>query len=208
MSESSTEKATEPVAPEAKQSEAKVPVAAVAKERAEKRAARAEADDLRQKLAEVQEQSQQNQSPIDMKALLDTLGQFVIEQSEAAAAKAIAPVKAEAEKFKTAAALGLNPAQADELARVKEKWQGMDDAKALVLARMEKPELFPAPARPSSGRGPVTGLPPGGDSMERTGPSQDDFVAKMNAATDPSEKQKFATMELFRRFDAARKSRG
>lgn len=203
MSESSpeTSEAQGAVAPEQKtETKATVPVAAVAKERAEKRAARAEADSLKQKLAEVQEQNQ----GIDMTTLIETLGPFIAELTEAAAQKAIAPLQAEAQKLKTAVSLGLNPAQADELARVKTQWPGMDDAKALVLAKMEKPDLFPAPQRSPINRSPVTGLPPGGDSMMRSGSDPADLMAKISASKDPAERQQLATQEFTRRINLAR----
>jgi hypothetical protein len=176
MSESSAEKKPEgQEVPKAEAAEAKVPVSALAKERAEKRTARKEVEDLKQQLATKQDQ----QAPFDMDAFLGTLGQFVMEQSEAAAKSAVAPLQAEAEKFKTAVELGLNKDQAEAIAAVRDKFPGMTPEQAHVLARSEQPQLFPQSRTGAQPRLP-TGLPPGGDSQVRNAPKQEDLVAKAN----------------------------
>jgi hypothetical protein len=177
MSESSAEEAKGQEAPKAEAEKAKVPVEVVGKLRAEKRTALQEVEQLKQKLAQQQEQQGQ---PFDMDAFLGTLSPLLTEIAQKAAAEAVAPVKAEADKFKTAVELGLNKDQADAIAKYREAHPTLTAEQAFKMAKDELPKLFP-PVR--SGMQPPrlpSGLPPGGDSEIRNAPKQEDLVAKAN----------------------------
>lgn len=200
MSESSTE-IKQPETPEAPKAENKVPVEAVAKERAEKRAARAEADAAKQELAKLKEQTP---DPDELLSAFNNAKQAIKAEAEAAVTQQLAPFKAEAAKWKSAAALGLNEPQADALMEVKAKYQGMPDAQALMIARTEKPDLFPRVAPPSFAQSAIGGIPPGGDSPFRSAGQQDDFMAKMQGAKDQSEKTHWAEQEFMRRIQKLR----
>lgn len=196
MSESSPE--VKQAAQDAQPAEKKqVPVEAVAKERAEKRAARAEADALKEELSKVK-QSQE----IDVDALAKSLDEITTARVESAVQLALKPFKDEADKWKSAAALGLNEAQADVLQAIKTQWPGMPDDRALALARIEKPDLFPVQQQ---ARTFPNGLPVTGDSLSRSSPDKEDYRAQMHAAKDPALKQQLAEKAFYQIINNARK---
>lgn len=196
MSESSTEKAGEPVAPQ----QNKVPVEAIAKERAEKREARAEVETLKQELA-----AKQKQTDTEMAALIESLGPYVADMVAKATETALKPVKDEADLLKTAIKHGLNEDQAAALAKLKAETPGLTDARALTILRAEMPEQFKQPAQ--TRQAPVTGFIPSGPSQARNEGTDQDFLAKMLEAKksgNGAEAQRFATLELHRRVAALR----
>jgi hypothetical protein len=197
-----TDSSTEPKGSDAPQGKT-VPVAAVAEARAEKRAAKAEADELRQKLAELEKQNPQ----LDIATMVKTMTELTLAQAKAAVEAELRPVQDEVTKWRTAAQYGLNEQQADAVAAVRAKYPGMDDKAALAVVQSEKPDLFPRPAASSERR--FNGvIPVGGDSMLREAPQSEDFMAKMRAAVannDPAQATHWAEQEFFRRIGLARK---
>lgn len=118
---------------------------------------------------------------LDLDALISSLAQASAQQAQEAAKEAIRPFEERERKWRTAATLGLNEAQADQVAAVMGKYEGMTDKEALALARVQKPDLFPTP--PQNAQRPVFGgMPVGGDSLARSTPEQPDFMSKMKAA--------------------------
>ena len=196
MSESSTEtNAGEPVAPQTN----KVPVQAIAKERAEKREARAEADQLKQELA-----ASKTRTESEMAALIESLGPYVTDMVTKATEQALQPARAEVALLKTAISHGLNEEQANALAKIKAEMPGITDQRALTLLRAEMPDKFAQPRQAPT----ITGFTPSGDSPMRQQGQTEDFLAKMQEAQkagNRADAQKYATLELFRRVDAARR---
>lgn len=198
MSESSPENQTEDQTPGVPEEGKKVPVEAVAKERAEKRAARAEADKLKEELAKRQE------SNFSMESLANLLAELVPQQVEAAVSASLRPLQDEVAKSKMAVALGLNEAQADAVNAVKSKYAGIPAEDALILARREKPDLFPQPKQNPWNPSVHTGMPVTGDSPLRGQPSTETYESRLAKAQSPAERTQLAQAELFRRVMAAR----
>lgn len=199
MTDSSTEESGK--VPQEGAESRKVPVEAVAKERAEKRAARAEVTKLNEELENVRKTATLDEDT------LNTITTQLAEEAKRAVAAELKPVQDEVSKWKMAATLGLSEPQADKVMELRMKNPGLSENQALVLAKAEHADLFPANAprswSPAHGGLPVSGNP------ERMG-SDPDFVAKMNDAAnrgDRSAAQHFAKEEALRRFRAAFNSR-
>jgi len=179
----------------------KVPVEAVAKERAEKRAARAEATKLSEELENVRKTATLDEET------LSTITEKLAEEAKRAVAAELKPVQDEVAKWKMAATLGLNEAQADKVMELRMKNPGLSENQALVLAKADHADLFPANTSrswsPAHG-----GLPVSGNPERMTG--EPDFVAKMNEAAGKGDRrsaQHYAEQEALRRFRAAFLSR-
>lgn len=203
MSESSTEKPVGEAQAE-QQEDKKVPVAAVAKERAEKRAARAEADALHQELTKLKEQNPQ----LDMQQVVQALNEISEVRSQAAAQAAVKPLQEQMEKWKMAAQLGLSEAQADFVNSVRAKFPAATETQALLLARTEKPDLFPqaTPSVQQTNR-PLPGFAVTGDSPFRNVSDKPDFMSKIAEAEKAGDKkgaQHWAEQEFVRRITARR----
>jgi hypothetical protein len=179
----------------------KVPVEAVAKERAEKRAARAEVTKLNEELENVRKTATIDEDT------LNSITMQLAEEAKKAVAAELKPMQDEVAKYKMAMTLGLSEPQADKVMELRMKNPGLSESQALVLAKAEHGDLFPANAprswSPAHGGLPVSGNP------ERMG-SEPDYVAKMNEAASRGDRhsaQKFAQEEALRRFRAAFLSR-
>lgn len=203
MSESSTEKPGTETQVEA-QEDKKVPVAALAKERAEKRAARSEADALHQELTKLKDQNPQ----LDMTQVLQALNEISDVRSQAAAQAAVKPLQEQMEKWKMAAQLGLNESQADYLNGVRAKYPGMPETQAMLIARNEKPDLFPsAPPSGQQAPRPLPGFAVSGDSPFRSMSDKPDFMSKIvesEKAGDKKAAQHWSEQEFFRRIGQRR----
>lgn len=108
------------------------------------------------------EQLKKGSQPIDVQEITKTLTEVAMAAAEAQ----VAPFKAEAEKYKLAATLGLNDERQIEAISGYIK-KGLDPEEALTLARQKHKDLFPKEARPFDPR--MAGaIPPGGLSAART----------------------------------------
>lgn len=203
MAESSTEDGAPN--PETKGDEQrKVPVEALAKERAEKRAARDEAKKLTEELETVRKTA--TISAEDYAKLAEELA----EEARKAVEAELQPYRADVAKYKMAMQLGLNEPQADKLMEIKTKNPGLTDQQALLLARADHQDLFPANAPQSSFTRVHGGLPVSGNPESRMGNDQPNFVEKMKEARkvgDIAGAQHFAREEALNRFRKAFTSR-
>jgi len=202
MSESSTEQ-KQPEVQDAQKAEKQVPVEAVGKARADKRAAQAEAAAAKKELAEIKEQA----DPDGLLAAFNDAKAALQEQAKAEVAKELAPVRAEVAKWKAAVALGLNEPQAEAVMAVRDKYPGMPEQQALMIARAEKPDLFPMVSPPPFNPSVNGGIPTGGDSPYRSAPQQEDYMAKISEAKKAGDQPKathYAEQEFFRRINKLR----
>jgi len=170
-----------------------VPVAALADQRAKTRAAKSELEAAQAELAKAKEQ----QFPIDMDSLVQTLAAETRKTVEAE----LAPLRAEANKYKMAAAYGLNEDQASKVMELRQKNPGLSDQQALTLARADHPDVFPQPSQPTWSRALHGGLPVSGTAAPA--PQNEDFTAKMHAAREKQDwagAQHFAEQEALRRY--------
>jgi hypothetical protein len=194
--ESSTEKNDknpETTPPGGEQGDKTVPVAALAEQRAKTRAAKSDLEAAQAELAKAKEQ----QFPIDMDSLVQKLAAETRKTGEAE----LAPLRAEANKYKMAAAFGLSEDQATKVMELRDKNPGLTDKQALTLAQAEHQDLFPQPSQPTWNRALHGGLPVSGQAQ--TAPRNEDFVAKMNAAREKQDwagTQHFAEQEALRRY--------
>lgn len=199
MSETSSEKPAD--SQDAGRSEdRKVPIAAVAKERAEKRAAREEATELRGELEKAK--SVGNIDPEFLQQLTDSIAA----EAKKALEERLAPIEKEREKYKVAATLGLNEQQADVVMSIRSANPNLTDQQALLLARVENREMFPAHSQPTMSRPAFGGVPVGGNSEARSMGQADDFVGQMKAAEAKGDRmaaQHFAQQECLSRFRKA-----
>lgn len=199
MSETSSEKPTD--SQDAGRSEdKKVPIAAVAKERAEKRAAREEATELRGELEKAK--SVGGIDPVFLQELTDSIASEAKKALEAR----LAPIEKEREKYKVATTLGLNEQQAEVVMTIRTANPNLSDQQALLLARMENREMFPASSQQAMARPGFGGVPVGGNSEARSMGQADDYLGQMKAAEakgDRAAAQHFATQECLNRFRRA-----
>lgn len=196
MADSSPEKAGD-VAVATAPDDKKVPVAAIAEERAKTRAAKSEAEAAKQELAKLKE----GQVP-DLD-LLNPIIERLAAEAHKKAEEAIAPWREKAERAEMAVKLGLNEPQVAKVVDVRSKNPNLTEAQALLIARSESPDTFPTVQRPAWQQGLHGGFPVTGTSDSRTAPPQDDYTAKMNAATTAAERQHWAEKEILRRYSTS-----